>query len=97
MDNRARQRDLELSLGQVTVASKKIPFKKGDTTVRQLRGDVAAFVIPLQCYIGKGGARKAVCAARGSGLVGVIGCRGLRLFGGSTSSCMMPSKSMCDV
>ena len=39
--------------------------------------DVAAYVIPLQCCIGRGGARKAVCAARGGGLVGMIGCRGL--------------------
>ena len=83
MDIRARQRDLELALGQVAVAPEK--FQKGDTIVRRLRIDVAAFEVPrLQCFICRGGARRAVCAAQGGGLIGAIKCRLLQLFGGST-------------
>ena len=81
MDKRTRQRDLELALGQVAMAPEK--FQKGDTIVRRLRVDVAA--LPrLQCFIGRGGARRAVCAARGSGLIDAIECCLLRLFDGPT-------------
>ena len=73
----------------VAVAPKKICIQKEDTTVRRLSSDVAAYVIPLQCYIGRGGARKAVCAARGGELVGTNRCCGLRLIGSSTCSYMI--------
>ena len=83
MDKRTRQSDLELALGQVAMAPEK--FQKGDTIVRRLRIDVVAFEVPrLQCFIGRGSARRAVCAARGGGLIGAIECCLLRLFDGST-------------
>ena len=57
-------------------------IQKGDTIVRRLRIDVAAFEVPrLQCFIGRGGARRAVCAARGGELIGTIECA---CFGCST-------------
>jgi len=45
--------------------------------------------VPLQSFIGRGGARKAVCAARGGGLIGAIKCRMFWLFDGSTISGMI--------
>ena len=79
----------ELTLGRVAMAPEK--FQKGDTILRQLRIDVAAFEVPrLQCFIGRGGAHRAVCAARGSGLIGAIECRLLRLFDGSTYPTWLP-------
>ena len=76
------QETWELRLGRVAMAPEK--FQKGDTTVRRLGIDVAALEELLQCFISRGVARKAVCAAQGSGLIGAIECRLLRLFNGST-------------